>query len=248
MSAKKKMAIKFTTRANPFPEAAKKGERFGMAIPNGTVEQEGLIDDMIAHGCKMSRETIRYFFNQLMETVCEEMAENQCAVDIGFCKLRPVIRGTFESEDGKFDPNRHKLEIEAILSPEIRKAVAKGFNLVNVTTTETSTPSIGSVCYGPDFARNVISVSSPFELLGTGLTVCHGDESAELELSSGGKLAVSLTTQKKSDGNQRVEAQLAEPAPTPIPRSAHLILRTHGLGGASAPLITVKSASIRLKR
>lgn len=248
MSAKKKTAIKFTTRANPFPEVARAGESFGTVIPNGTMDQEGLIDKMIAHGCKLERTTIRYFLDQLMNTVRHEMVENKCTVDLGFCKVRPVIKGSFESEDGAFDEKRHKLEAEAILSSEIRKAVAEGLKPVNVTPTETPKPCIDSVCYGPDFVRNTISVASPFEVHGTGLTVRHGDESAELELSSGDRLAVTLTAQKRTDGNRRVKAQLAESPSSPIPRSAHLVLRTHGLAGASAPLITVKSASIRLKR
>lgn len=248
MSAKKKKTIKFTTRANPFPEAEGKRDYFGTAIPNGTLGLDELIERMVEHGCKMAPVTIRYLFDELMHTACDVMAEHQCSVDFGFCKLRPAIKGTFESEDGQFDPKRHKLEIEAILSPTIRKAVAEGLEAVNVTPAETPKPSIDSVCYGPDFARNVISVAEPFEVHGTGLTVRHGDESAEFEFPSGGKLAVTLTSQNKSDGTRRVKARLTEPPPSSLPRSAHLILRTHGLGGASSPLVIVKSASIRLKR
>ena len=251
MPAKKKdgkTAIKFTTRANPFPTAEGAGKRFGTVIPNGTMNQEELIGRMMARGCKLDRTTIRYFLDQLMHTVRDEIAERPCVIDIGFCKLRPVIRGSFESEDGEFDKKRHKLEIEAVMSPTIRNAVAEGLDPVNVTPTETPKPCIDSVCYRPDFARNVISASELFEVHGTGLTVRHGDESAELEFSSGGKLAVALTVQQPTDGTRRVKARLAEPLPTPLPRSARLILRTHGFGGALSPLMTVKSASIRLKR
>ena len=249
MSEKKKSrnaTIKFTTRINPFPDAAGKGERFGTVIPNGTLDQEGLIDRMIAQGCKLERTTIRYFFDQLMRTVPNVMAESNCAVDLGFCRLSPVVRGSFESEDGAFDKKRNKLEIEATLSPAIRKAVAEGLEAVNVTPTETPPPGIDSVCYEPDFVRNTISVAAPFEVHGTGLTVRHGDETAELALPSGGSLAVSLKRQTKEDGAQRVKAQLAEPPPSPCPKRARLVLRTHGLGGAASPLITVKSANLKL--
>ena len=242
----KKATIKFTTRANTFPNAAGKGEWFGTVIPNGTLDQEGLIDRMIAHGCKLERTTIRYFLDQLMRTVPDVMAETNCSVDLGFCRLRPVIRGSFESEDEAFDKKRHKLVIEATLSPAIRKAVAEGLEAVNVTPVETPSPCIDSVCYGPDFVRNTLSVAAPFEVHGTGLTVRHGDETAELALPSGGSLAVSLKRQTKEDGAQRVKAQLAEPPPSPCPKRARLILRTHGLGGAGAPLFTVKSASLKL--
>lgn len=118
MPAKKKdgkRVIKFTTRANPFPTAEGAGKRFGTVIPNGTMNQEELIGRMMARGCKLDRTTIRYFLDQLMHTVRDEIAERPCVIDIGFCKLRPVIRGSFESEDGEFDKKRHKLEIEAVM-------------------------------------------------------------------------------------------------------------------------------------
>lgn len=250
MSAKKKdekTVIKFTTRANPFPTAAGAGKRFGTVIPNGTMNQEELIERMMAHGCKLERTTIRYFLDQLMHTVCDELAERPCVIDIGLCKLRPVIRGSFESEDGEFDKKRHKLEIEAVMSPTIRNAVAEGLDPVNVTPTETPKPCIDSVCYGPDFVRNVISVALPFEVHGTGLTVRHGDESAELELPSGATVPVTLKPQTKADGSRRVKAQLEGTLPSPRPRRARLVLRTHGLGGANASLVAVKSAMLSLK-
>ena len=249
MSAKKKTAkttIKFTTRANPFPESAGTGELFGTVIPNGTVNQDELIE-IVAKSTGYGKSLVEMLFNHLGLTVLEEMRKRPCMVDLGFCKLRPVIKGTFEFQNEPFDPKRHKVEIEAIPSAQIRKAVAQGLKPVNVTPVEMPKPCIDSVCYEPDFAHNIISVASPFEVHGTGLTVRHGDESAELELPSGGKLSVTLTAQKNSDGARRVKAQLCETPPSPLPRSAHLVLRTHGLAGASAPLITVKSASIKLK-
>ena len=87
-----------------------------------------------------------------------------------------------------------------------KKAVAEGLEAVNVTPTETPPPGIDSVCYEPDFVRNTISVAAPFEVHGTGLTVRHGDETAELALPSGGSLAVSLKRQTKEDIRSYVEA------------------------------------------
>ena len=34
--------------------------------------------------------------------------------------------------------------------------------------------------------------------------------------------------------------------PSPCPKRAQLVLRTHGLGGAGSPLFTVKSANLKL--
>ena len=166
------------------------------------------------------------------------------AVDLGFCKLRPVIKGLFKHKDEAFDPKRHKLQIEVIPSEEIKYALENGVKAVNVMPAES--PRIDSVCYAPDRVRNTISVAKPFEILGTRLTVRHGDETAELALPSGGSLAVSLKRQTKTDGAQRVKAQLVEPPPSPCPKRARLVLRTHGLGGVGSPLFTVKSANLKI--
>lgn len=165
-------------------------------------------------------------------------------VDLGFCNLWPVIKWQFKHKDEAFDPKRHKLQIEVIPSADIRCALEKGVKAVNVMPAES--PRIDSVCCAPDRVRNTISVDKPFEILGARLTVRHGDETAELELPSGGSLAVSLKRQTKEDGAQRVKAQLTEPPPSPCPKRARLVIRTHGLGGAGAPLFTVKSANLKL--
>ena len=107
-------------------------------------------------------------------------------------------------------------------------------------------PRIDSVCQAPDFTRNRIALSEPFEIHGAALTVRHGDESAVLELPDGGMLEVALTRQTAADGAQRVRARLAEPPPAPPPKRARLALNTHGMGGKSAPLATVRSATLYL--
>lgn len=240
-----KKKIKFVTRPSELPGA--EGKRFGVAIPNGTIDAEGVIDGMIARGCTLSRTNIKYLLNALNELVADTMKTTPCAVDLGFCCLRPVIKGTFERENEKFDSKRHKLEVEATMSKKICRALAEGMKAVNVTPRTVQSPSIDSVCQAPDYVRNTISADVPFELHGTGLTTGHGDESAELVLSSGVCVPVSLRRQTKADGSRRVKAQLAEPLPTPPPKRARLVFRTHGLGGRSSPLVTVKSASLTLR-
>lgn len=237
--------INFTTRPSALPGAD--GKRYGTVIPNGTIDAEGIIDRMVRRGCKMRRTEIRYFLNALNETVAAQLKEHICAVDLGFCCLRPVIEGSFEHEDDKFDAKRHKLVIEATLSRDIQRAVAKGLKAVNVTPKTVQPPSIDSVCQAPDYVRNTFSASAQFEIHGTGLTTDHGDESAELELPSGVLVPVTLKRQTKADGSRRVRAELAEPLPAPRPKRARLIFRTHGLGGAKSQLFTVKSASLTLR-
>ena len=150
------------------------------------------------------------------------------------------------AEDAPFDSKRHKLMIEAVPSVEIRNAVANGLKGVNVTPVEVPPPCIDSVCQMPDYVRNTISVASPFEIHGTGLTVEHGDESAELELSGGVHVPVTLKRQTESDGARRVKAQLAEQPPAPCPKRARLTFRTHGLAGADSPLYEVRSAWLKV--
>ena len=253
MSAKKKTqkktqnTVKFTTRPNPFPEAKGKDEYFGTVIPNGTVDQDGLIDAMIRNGCTMGRLELQRIFNATGLAVVDMMREKPRIIDLGFCKLRPVIRGSFNHEDERFDPKRHKLVVEAIPSPELMRAAAEGLKPINVTPVDVPPPGIDSVCYAPDYVRNTISVSAPFEIHGKGITVEFGDESAELELSSGVHVPVTLKRQTKADGARRIKAQLAEPPPSPCPKRAKLILCTHGLGGADSKLRTVKSAALTIK-
>ena len=237
--------INFTTRPSKLP--GMEGKRYGVVIPNGTIDEEGLIDRMIKHGCNLGRNEIKFFLNVLQNAVADEMKEHVCAIDLGFCRLRPVIEGAFEHEDEKFDAKRHKLVVEATLSKKIQRAVAEGLQAVNVTPLTVQPPSIDSVCQSPDYTRNTISASAQFEIHGTGLTTDHGDESAELQLPSGAIVPVTLKRQTKSDGSRRVRAELVEPLPTPHPKRAHLIFRTHGLGGAKSQLFTVKSASLTIR-
>ncbi len=202
---------------------------------------------MVKRGCKLERNEIRFFLNALEEAVADEMKEHVCAVDLGFCSLRPVIEGSFEHEDEKFDAKRHKLVVEATLSKKINQALAKSLKAVNVTPMTVQPPGIDSVCYAPEYVRNTISAAAQFEIHGTGLTTDHGDESAELELPSGALVPVTLKRQTKADGSRRVRAELAEPLPSSRLKRARLIFRTHGLGGSKSQLFTVKSASLTIR-
>ena len=248
-TAKKRASgtIKFTTRPIPFPDG--KGGHFGVVVPNGTIGIDGLIDHMLKKGTvpeKMGRAEMRFVLDVILRTAAEEMVEKCCAVDLGFCKLMPVIRGHFESEDATFDRKRHELVVAAIPSPELKRALANGLKAVNVTPVDVPPPRIDSVCQSPDYVRNAISAAGPFEIHGIGLTTGFGGESAELELPSGVRVRVALKRQTKADGSRRVKAEFAESLPSPLPRRAWLVLRTHGLGGAGSPLQTVKSAALKL--
>ena len=238
--------IKFTTRPNPFSDG--KGGHFGVVVPNGTVDMDGLIDHMLKKGTvpvKMGHAELKFVLDAILRTAADEVVEKCCAVDLGFCRLVPVIRGSFDSLDGKFDRKRHKVEVAAIPSQEIRRAVGELVG-VNVTPVDVPPPRIDSVCQAPDYVRNAISAAEPFEIHGIGLTTGLGGESAELELPSGVRLPVRLKPQTKADGARRVKAQLAEPLPTPRPRRAWLVFRTHGLGGADSQLTETRSAAIKL--
>lgn len=253
MSAKKSTTpdkrvetLKFTLRPNTLPNASDGNRYIGKVIPNGTMDFDDVLDRMIADGCMMGREEFRYLMNTTISAVMDEMLENPRIIDLGFCTLRPVIKGSFKYADEKFDPARHQLVIEALPSKKIKDAVATGMKLVNVTPVDIPSPRIDSVCQAPDYRRNFVSAAEPFEMHGAGLTVTCGDETAELELSSGVRVPVELKPQTKMDGSRCVRAQLAGPLPTPCPKRGKLLFRTHGLRGRSGPLVTVKSATIRL--
>ena len=241
MSAKK-TTLKFNTHPDTLPGG--EGKHFGKVIPNGTATQDDVIDQMIADGCRLGRLEIKRILNAIGLFVIDQMRENPCVIDLGFCRLRPVIKGSFAHEDEPFDPKRHKLVIEAIPSPSIAKAVKDGFKLVNVMPSEVR-PTIESVCYAPDFKRNTISASGEFEIHGTGLTVERGGESAVLELPSGDTLEVRLEKQTAGDGARRVKVQLASPVPSSVKR-ARLVFLTHGLADADSPLYEVRSAWLKV--
>ena len=254
MSAKKKTTqkktqntIKFTTRPNPFPEAKGRDEYFGTVIPNGTFSESDIVD-MVSSSkeCPFERHAIQRILTATWRKVIEMMQESPRIIDLGLYRLYPVIKGRFDHADNKFDPKRNTLVVVAVPKAELKRAV-KGLKPINVTPVDVPPPGIDSVCYAPDYARNTISVSASFEIHGKGLTVEFGDESAELELSSGVHVPVTLKHQTKADGARRIKAQLAEPPPSPCPKRAKLILRTHGLGGADSKLRTVKSAALTIK-
>ena len=240
--SKKKTTLKFSTHPDTLPGG--EGRHFGKVIPNGTATQDDVIDQMIADGCRLGRLEIKRILNAIGLFLIDQLRENPCVIDLGFCRLRPVIKGSFAHEDEPFDPKRHKLVIEAIPSPSIAKAVKDGFKLVNVMPSEVR-PTIESVCYAPDFKRNTISASGEFEIHGTGLTVERGGESAVLELPSGGTLEVRLEKQTAGDGARRVKAQLATSVPSSVKR-ARLVFLTHGLADADSPLYEVRSAWLKV--
>ncbi len=243
-NAKAKTTLKYAKKPNPLPGG--KGECFGRVIPNGTADQNALIDEMIASGCRIGREEIRRIMNATALFILDDLQQNLRIIDLGYCRLVPVIKGKFDYKDEKFDPKKHKLEIRVIPSPEIRDALKEGARMVDVTPVDVPPPHIDSVCRAPDFVRNAISVSGPFEIHGTSLTVGLGGESAALEFPSGATLAVALKAQTKSDGTRRVKAQVSATPPEPLPKRARLVFRTHGKDGASSPLHVVRSAWIRL--
>ena len=238
--------LRFTLRPNMLPNAADKNRYFGEVIPNGTLDMDDVIDQMIADGCTMGRAEIKYMMETTILVAVEEMRKHPRNIDLGFCTLRPVIKGSFNYKDEEFDPNRHQLVIEAVPSGKLREAVAAGMKLVNVTPVDIPSPRIDSVCQGPDYVRNAVSVAESFEIHGVGLTVGCGDETAELELPSGERVPVALEPQTKMDSSRCVRAKLAGPLPSSCPKRGRLYFSTHGIRGTSAPLVTVKSANLKL--
>lgn len=246
--AKSETVIKFKTRPSPFKEGKGGGGYFGVVIPNGTATQDDVFEMMAKSGCTMGKHEIELVWNATWNVVLDEMIREPRVMDLGFCKLRPAIKGTFSHMDGKFDPKRNRLVVEVEPPESIRRALEKGVKAVNVTPVDVPPPRIDNVCQAPDYVRNTISAAAPFEILGVALTTECGDETAELSLPSGGRVPLSLKPQTRSDGSRRVKAQLAEPMPSPCPKRATLVLRTHGLEGAKSPLVTVKSASLKIVR
>ena len=242
-----KKTIRFTTRPNPFPDkAGKKGnDHFGQVIPNGEAGRRE-IAEMIAADGQMGVHEIERVFNVMAMVVRDEMRRNPRIIDLGFCRLVPVIKGSFRHVDEPFDPKRHELTDVAIPSPDLSKVVQDALRPVNVTPVDVPSPRIDSVCYAPDYARNTISAARPFELHGSGLTVGAGDETAALELPSGAAVPLALELQRKADGTRRVKASLAAPLPSPRPKRAHLVFLTHGMKGAKAPLVEVRSAALKV--
>lgn len=237
--------IGFRVRKNPFPDTKDKAPYLGeiVDVPTATTAD---VMKMVAEASlgRLTPTDAEYIFARMMHGAMEFLREGY-RVDLGFCTLYPVITGTFPFKDSPFDPKRNKLQVVAVPSRELTEGV-RALDAVNVTPAKYPKPRIDSVCQAPDFTRNRIALSEPFEIHGAALTVCHGDESAVLELPGGGTLEVALTRQTAADGSQRVRARLAETPPSPPPKRARLSLTTHGMGGKSVPLKTVRSASLSL--
>lgn len=237
--------IRFKIRPNPLPSTKAKAPYIGEVIHNNTATYDDVLEHVSAStGGRLRPIDVAYMLEKSLRAAIDLVREEGRAVDLGYCILRPVITGTFPYKDSKFDPKRNKLEIVAELPADMRNE-ASGLKPVNVTPTKRPKPRIDSVCQGPAFKRNRVVAAEPFEIHGAALTVRHGDESAVLELPEGGTLAVTLTRQTAADGTQRVRARLAE-VPTPLPKRARLLLKTHGMGGRATPLVAVRSGPIAL--
>ena len=232
--------IGFRVRKNPFPDTQDKAPYLGEIVDNRTATTDDVMK-MVAElsGGRLTPTDAAYMFDKTMR-VAMELLRDGYRVDLGYCTLYPVITGTFPFKDSSFDPKRNKLQVVAVPSRETIKDM-RALEPVNVTPVKYPKPRIDSVCQAPDYTRNRIALSKPFEIYGAALTVRHGDESAVLELPDGGTLEVALTRQTAADGAQRIRARLAETPPSPPPKRARLALTTHGMGGKAAPLTTVRS-------
>ena len=132
---KEEAKIRYTLR--PIPPKARKDNAtstpYAAHVKVQTASLRSIAEQMVREGSKFSEAEIIAMMTQMMDTIAYRLTNGE-TVNLGsMLRLRPAIRGTFESKESPFDPRQHEVIISANIGRKLR-------NIIQQTTTEQITP------------------------------------------------------------------------------------------------------------
>ncbi len=221
-------AVEYATFPNAMPSSQEAAPRLGRAYATGTAGQHEVYEKMKELGYQMGEAEAVRTWNATAFAIKDRMPKDGRAYDLGFVRFFPALAGTFDSADADFDPERNRLYVAAAPSDDIRNALSDG------TPTRTGEMSandagINNVTWGDNATanHNTIKSGEPFNIIGVGLTIGVGDESAELKLPDGTSVPVTLSAPTGDHGiAQRLIGRLSQPVASC--EGAKLYVMTHG--------------------
>ena len=122
----------------PVPPKARTGDGsqgpYAAHVKVQTASLRSIAEQMVREGSKFSEAEIIAMMTQMMDTIAYRLTNGE-TVNLGsMLRLRPAIRGTFESKDSPFDPRQHEVIISANIGRKLRK-------IIQQTTAEQVTPA-----------------------------------------------------------------------------------------------------------
>ena len=234
--------VSFAAYANGMPATQAMAPYLGRTVEQERKSQADVVSRMVGNGSHMAAEEITRVLDFTGVHVMNRMAEEACAVNLGFVRIFPALTGTFDSADAPFDNSRNRLYVAAAPEDDIRDALSAGIPSRAGGEPNGRNPHIDKVTWGTMTDVNTIKSGEPFSIRGTALTVGKGGETAVLTWPGDGSVDVVLEPQAADDGNQRIVARLARTIPACT--NAKLTLRTHGLLPASSTIKTVSLGNI----
>lgn len=92
--------------------------------PAMSLSLEDLVDRMAGAPNAMERPRLFAAASLLMEAVTQALSQGE-QVNLPICRLRPAIRGTFNSLEDTFSPDRHDVTVVVAAGSELKKRLAK---------------------------------------------------------------------------------------------------------------------------
>ena len=183
-------AVGYVTVPNAMPASQAAAPYLGRTRISGSYSLDDVARRIAAaKGAPMGVEEIKRVWNGTGGYLLDRLPEEPCAFDLVFARVRPAIGGKFPSVDAPFDAERNRLFVAVAPSDEIRNALSDGApSKVDGSEGELE---IGGVEW--DGKAMTVKSDEDFTVLGNGLTLSSGDESADMELPDGDKVSVTLT-------------------------------------------------------
>lgn len=135
MDTKEEAKIRYTLL--PVPPKARKVEAqttpYAARVVMKTASLRSIAEQMVREGSKFSEAEILAMMTQMMDAIAYRLTNGE-TVNLGsMLRLRPAIRGTFESAEAPFDPRQHEVIVSANIGRRLRK-------IIQQTTTEQVSP------------------------------------------------------------------------------------------------------------
>ena len=121
----------------PVPPKARTGDGsqgpYAAHVQVQSASLRSIAEQMVREGSKFSEAEILAMMTQMMDAIAYRLTNGE-TVNLGsMLRLRPAIRGTFESAEAPFDPRQHEVIVSANIGRRLRK-------IIQQTTTEQVSP------------------------------------------------------------------------------------------------------------
>lgn len=115
------MTIQYSLRKSRLPAAA--GKSVAIMRPAATITFDALITRLAERGSTVTEADARAVLTELADEAAAQLAAGNRVHIEGLCILFPQLRGRFEGATDSFDPQRHRLEVGATATRELRDRV-----------------------------------------------------------------------------------------------------------------------------